>query len=109
VLERQSATMATLPGRVDALTQQVTGLDKSMIRELDGLREQQKAHKNETGENMAKGFLDIGIKVDAVVKKVDQTVLREATQRGWWQMMQVLGSVLVSVAVIAEAIKTFIH
>jgi hypothetical protein len=108
VLEKYASNMSTLPATVSALGQELKSLDISMKREVDGLREQQKAHKNEAAANMEKGFEEMGKKVDGVISTVNNTMLREATQRGWWQTLQVLGSIVVAVAVIAEAVKAFI-
>ena len=111
VLERQSATMAALPGRVDALTQQVTGLDKSMIREIDGLREQQKAHKEETAQDMAKGFDAVSKSLAGLGNKVDGIVLKDIRSDGVWAFVYKAGASLVGffgiLLAIVETLKAF--
>ena len=48
IVEKATASMSLLPQAVSALNQRVESLDTSMKREVDGLREQHKAHKIDT-------------------------------------------------------------
>jgi hypothetical protein len=102
ILEKTAANMSMLPSTVSALTQKVESLDVSMKREVDGLREQHKAHKEDTERKMNLGFEEIGGKVDSLV-------LQSATQKGWWQVLQVIGSGLVGFALILETYKALLH
>jgi hypothetical protein len=112
IVEKATASMSLIPQAVSALNQKVESLDTSMKREVDGLREQHKAHKADTEEKMNEGFTKIGTKVDSVVHKVDGIVLRSATdtarQRGWWDVLQVTGQILLGLAVIGEFIKALL-
>jgi hypothetical protein len=109
VLEKQASNMSALPTTVALMGQKLESLDKSMIREVDGLREQQKAHQITTAENMQKGFKEISEKVDGVVGRVNGVVLVNARQRGWWDVLQTAGGILLGLAVIAEAVKACLH
>jgi hypothetical protein len=113
LLEKSTASMSSLPATVASLGQRVTDLDKSMIREVDGLREQQKAHKKETTENMERGFKEVGGKVDTLAAEVSQNAQaagqQSARQKGWWDVLQVVGSCLVGFALILEVFKALHH
>jgi len=108
-LEKQASNMSALPTTVALMGQKLESLDKSMIREVDGLREQQKAHQITTAENMQKGFKEISDKVEGVVARVNGVVLVNARQRGWWDVLQTIGGILLGIAVIAEAVKACLH
>ena len=107
VLEKAAANMSLIPQTVAGLSQKVESLDISMKREVDGLREQHKAHKIDTEEKMKEGFhVVIGTKVDNLVL---QNATQNATQKGWWQVLQVIGSILVGTALILETYKALMH
>jgi hypothetical protein len=113
IVEKTTASMGLIPQTVSALSQKVDSLDTSMKREVDGLREQHKAHKVDTEKKMNEGFATIGNKVDSIMHKVDGIVLRSATdtatQKGWWQVLQVIGGGLVGLALILEACKSLLQ
>ena len=109
VLEKQASNMSAMPTTVALLGAEVKSIKESMIREVDGLREQQKAHQNTTAENMKHGFKEISEKVDGVVSRVNGVVLVNARQRGWWDVLQTIGGILLGLAVIAEAVKACLH
>ena len=62
---------------------------------------------------MNEGFTTIGNKVDNIVHKVEGMVLLRATdsatEKGWWQVLQLIGSCLVGLALILEAYKSLTH
>jgi hypothetical protein len=113
VLEKQASNMAQMPATVAALGQKVESMNTSFIREVDGLREQSKAHQIQTEQKMEKGLKDIVEKVEGIGGKVSAIVLQDAkqsaTQRGWWQVLQAIGSILVGSALILETYKALTH
>jgi hypothetical protein len=114
VLEKQASNMSQMPATVAALGQKVESMNSSFIREVDGLREQQKAHKKETIDLLQNGFRTLG-EAEALhrsaleTKIVNAIAIKDAKEAGWWQIIDRLGKILLSVAIIAEAIKAYLH
>lgn len=104
-LEKRADAMRDIPQTVAAVSAKVDGLEKSLYREVDGLREQQKAHKEEaaksmeeTREKMDEGFSSI----NTVLGSINNSLAR----RGFYkELFTNVGSALVGLAVIAEAAK----
>src|ERR1700685_1295301 len=91
VLEHNFQNMNGLPATVAALGQEVKSLDASMKREVDGLREQQKAHKIETAEMIEKGFALVGEQVQSIGRKVDNLMVTDIRQKSWWELIEKFG------------------
>jgi hypothetical protein len=109
IVEKATASMSLIPQTVAALAQKVESMDTSMKREVDGLREQSKAHKEDTEKKMIGGFTEIGVKVEQIGTRVDamatKNVQQSARQKGWWEVIQATGQILLGLAVIGEFLK----
>lgn len=119
-LEREITTLRQLPERVATVSAQVTNLSASMIREVDGLRAQQKAHKEEATKDrdsyqteVKEAFKE---QKEWMVKLWDKVNListnattQNARQNGWRDVLMTLSQIVIGLAVIAEAFKVFIH
>ena len=114
ILEKTAASMSLIPSTVAALGQKVESFGTQMVREIDGIREQHKAHQQQTEEKMEKGFTSLGSKLEALGGKVGGIALQDAAQsarqKGWWDVIVLTGQILLALAVIGEALKAiFTH
>jgi hypothetical protein len=114
VLEKSFHAMSSLPTQMAAMGQKVEGMEKSMIREMDGLREQQKAHKVETSETLERGFASIREQEkqhkESLSSKFDNVIaLQQTRQSAWMKTLQTIGQILLGAALIAEAVKALVH
>ena len=108
VLERQAQNMAALPTTVALMGAEVKSIKESMLREVDGLREQSKAHKADIKHDMDAARGDIKKDMDSAIDVISQKIdAREVRQRGWWDVIELLGKLVIGAAVIAETLKLF--
>jgi hypothetical protein len=107
VLEKHATNMSSLPATVAALGQKVESSEKAMIREVDGLRAQQKAHKEETARRIEDGFNQMGSKINEVSKSVKDLEVTKVVQKAWWQVLEKLGQIAVGAALFMEGCKIF--
>ncbi len=110
VLEKQASNMAQMPATVAALGQKVESMNTSFIREVDGLREQQKAHKEQMTTTLQDGFKSLSEeesrhRSELESKILNAIALKEARAMGWWQVLELAGKIVVGIAVIAEGFK----
>jgi hypothetical protein len=101
-LEKKASDMSGLPARVEAL-------ERSVIREVDGLREQQKSHQETTSRNMIDGFASISTKVDESVKAIGEQVktlaASAAARKSIRDFLQTMAQIALGAAMTAEAVK----
>lgn len=115
-VERDMLALKDLPGQVSEVKSSVGGLKDTLFREVDGLREQQKAHKVEQTNDRDKyqaeiknTLIDQKKTLDEVWKKVNNLAMAfavdSAKKGGWKETLTVLGQLMIGLAVIAEAAK----
>lgn len=113
-LEREMTALRQIPEKVAAVSEQVANLSTSLFREVDGLRAQQKSHKDDAtkdrDEYQAEVKLALKDQKDWMIKlwdKVNALTMQNAKQDGWKQTLITFGQIIIGLAVIGEAIKVY--
>lgn len=100
ILEKHAQQMQSIPATVSGLNAKVDGLQENMLREVDGLRQQQKAHKDEMSNKVDAGFIAVGVSITALGTKVDGMQVRDTRIAGIRDFLFNFGAFLVGTAAV---------
>ena len=111
ILEKHAREMQTIPATVSGLNTKVESLERSMVREVDGLREQQKSHKEEMGKQMTAGFNAVHDSITELGKNVDGMQTRDTKLDGMKDFVFTVGAFIVGFSAVGlfavEVVKFF--